>query len=284
MSTSYDIRPLQLRLLAILEAFDRMCRRHGLRYYLEFGTLLGAMRHGGFIPWDDDLDIMMPRPDYEKLIRHSREGLPEPFEFVCFENDPAYPLQFGKVQDASTTLVERPHLYYLGGVFIDVFPVDGLPDSPKEQQKLYGRYHRLKSLLYIVWRDPYKHGHGPSSWWPLLMRRIFRPAKVQKMIRDLSLTYPFEKSKYVACLFGQKLRPLDRVAQLGDGTPITFEGKEFMTVVNPDEHLTQIYGDYMTPPPPQEIQQHGFYYLDLDHPYRDFDPSLLPKSNLPKSK
>ena len=78
MSTSYDIRPLQLRLLAILEAFDRMCRRHGLRYYLEFGTLLGAMRHGGFIPWDDDLDIMMPRPDYEKLIRQSREWLPEP--------------------------------------------------------------------------------------------------------------------------------------------------------------------------------------------------------------
>ena len=67
---SYDIRTLQLRLLSILKAFDIMCRNHGLRYYLEYGTLLGAVRHGGFIPWDDDLDIMMPRPDYELLIKH----------------------------------------------------------------------------------------------------------------------------------------------------------------------------------------------------------------------
>jgi len=234
---SYDIRTLQLRLLRILKAFDIMCRNHGLRYYLEYGTLLGAVRHGGFIPWDDDLDIMMPRPDYELLIKHSKEWMPEPYEFVCFENDPNYPLQFGKVQDASTTLVERPHLYYLGGAYIDVFPMDGVPESEKERKAHAKRYKRLKSLLYITWRDPYKHGHGPSSWWPLIMRKIYKPERVQDMIRELSMKYPF---------------------------------------INPDARLTQIYGDYMTPPPPKEIQQHGFFHLDLDHPYRDFDPSTLP--------
>lgn len=276
---SYDIRTLQLRLLRILEAFDTVCRSHGLRYYLEYGTLLGAVRHGGFIPWDDDLDIMMPRPDYEELIKHSGEWLPQPFEFVCFENDHRYPLQFGKVQDASTTLVERPHLYYLGGAYIDVFPMDGLPDSEKEQQKHAKRYKRLKSLLYLTWRDPYKHGHGPASWWPLLLRRIYRPEKVQEMIRALSMKYPFESSRYVANLFGQKLRPLDREKELGPGTPVMFEGKEFMSVTDPDARLTQIYGDYMTPPPPQEKKQHGFFHLDLDHPYKDFDPSSLADLN-----
>lgn len=271
----YDIRPLQLRLLNILKAFDKMCRRHGLRYYLEYGTLLGAVRHGGFIPWDDDLDIMMPRPDYELLIKHSKEWLPEPFEFICYENDRRYPLQFGKVQDASTTLVERPHLYYLGGVYIDVFPMDGVPDDEKERRAHARRYKHLKSLLYLTWRDPYKHGHGPASWWPLLLRRIYSPHKVQQMIRSQSMKYPFESSRLVANMFGQKLRPLDRVTELGDGTPIMFEGSEFMSVVNPDARLTQIYGDYMTPPPPKEIQQHGFFYLDLDHPYRDFDPHSI---------
>ena len=105
---TYDIRPLQLRMLRVVEAVDRCCRDHGLRYYIWAGTQLGAVRHKGFIPWDDDIDIAMPRPDYEQLIAHSREWLPAPYEFVCAETDAAYPLPFGKIQDASTTLIERP--------------------------------------------------------------------------------------------------------------------------------------------------------------------------------
>lgn len=272
---TYDIRTLQLRLLRILKAFDKTCREHGLRYYLEDGTLLGAVRHGGFIPWDDDVDIMMPRPDYERLIRHSREWLPEPYEFVCFENDPKYPLQFGKVQDASTTLIERPHLYYLGGAYIDIFPIDGVPDTEKEQQRHDRRYHRLKSLLYLTWRDPYKHGRGPASWYPLLLRRIWRPEKVQRLMREHSLRYPFEESKYVANLFDNMRGILDREKELGPGTPIRFEDAEFISVADTDTHLRRLFGDYMTPPPPDKIEQHGFYYLDLDRPYRDFDPSLI---------
>ncbi len=272
---TYDIRTLQLRLLRILKAFDKTCREHGLRYYLEDGTLLGAVRHGGFIPWDDDVDIMMPRPDYERLIRHSREWLPEPYEFVCFENDPKYPLQFGKVQDASTTLIERPHLYYLGGAYIDIFPIDGVPDTEKEQRRHDRRYHRLKSLLYLTWRDPYKHGRGPASWYPLLLRRIWRPEKVQRLMREHSLRYPFEESKYVANLFDNMRGILDREKELGPGTPIRFEDAEFISVADTDTHLHRLFGDYMTPPPPDKIEQHGFYYLDLDRPYRDFDPSLI---------
>ena len=94
---AYDIRPLQLRILRILDAVDTTCREHGLRYYLWAGTMIGAIRHKGFIPWDDDLDIAMPRPDYERLIAHAEEWLPKPFEMVCGENDPLYPLPFGMV-------------------------------------------------------------------------------------------------------------------------------------------------------------------------------------------
>ena len=96
---TYDIRPLQLRMLEILLAFDKMCKEHNLNYGIMAGTLLGAVRHKGFIPWDDDMDVGMPRPDYEKFIAHCSEWLPAPYEFVCAENDPKYPLPFGKIQD-----------------------------------------------------------------------------------------------------------------------------------------------------------------------------------------
>lgn len=130
----YDIRPLQLRILKILLAVDKVCKEHGLRYYIMAGTMLGAVRHKGFIPWDDDLDIGMPRADYDLLMSHSKEWLPKPYEAVCAENDPNYPLPFAKIQDADTTLIERMHLKYLGGIYLDVFPLDGVPQSNLKQR------------------------------------------------------------------------------------------------------------------------------------------------------
>ena len=83
----YNIRELQLRILETLKAVDNVCREHNLRYYIWAGTMIGAVRHKGFIPWDDDLDIAMPRPDYDRLIEHAAEWLPKPYEMVCAEND-----------------------------------------------------------------------------------------------------------------------------------------------------------------------------------------------------
>ena len=84
---TYDIRPLQLRILKNLLAIDKVCKEHNLRYYIMAGTMLGAVRHKGFIPWDDDLDIGMPRADYDLLMTNAKEWLPEPYEAVCAESD-----------------------------------------------------------------------------------------------------------------------------------------------------------------------------------------------------
>ena len=160
---AYDVNKLHQRILRILLAVDKTCREQGLSYYIWAGTMIGAVRHKGFIPWDDDIDIAMPRPDYEQFIAHWREWMPEPFEFVSAENDSQYPLPFGKVQDASTTLIERFHLHYLGGIYIDVFPVDGVPAGKLRRRLHFARYEYWKRVLYLIHRDPYKHGHDPCG-------------------------------------------------------------------------------------------------------------------------
>ena len=124
---NYDIRPLQLRILKILQTIDSVCKEHDLRYYLWAGTMLGAVRHKGFIPWDDDLDIAMPRKDYEILMQHAKEWIPQPYEAKCAEIDPTYSGAFAKVIDSSTTLIEREHYNYLAGIYSDIFPLDGMP-------------------------------------------------------------------------------------------------------------------------------------------------------------
>ncbi len=266
---SYDIRPLQLRMLKVLEAVDQTCRQHNLNYGIFAGSLIGAVRHKGFIPWDDDMDILMPRPDYEKFIAHSREWLPEPYEFVCAENDPKYPLPFGKVQDASTTLIERLHLSYLGGIYVDVFPLDGVPANPIVRWWHFTRYATLRKALYLVHRDPYRHGHGPSSWMPLLTRKLTTMGNIQRNIRRILTKYDYDSSRLVGD-YTDGLRGVMPKEVEGVYGPYEFEGTTVMGVKDYDHYLSQIYGDYMTIPGGEHQRQHNFHILDLEHPYREY--------------
>lgn len=265
---SYDIELLHRRILDILGAVDATCRAHGLHYYIWAGTQLGAVRHKGFIPWDDDIDISMPRPDYEQLIAHSREWLPEPYELVCAETDPQYPLPFGKVQDASTTLIERTHLHYLGGIYIDVFPIDGVPASAIARRWHFACYEYWKRVLYLIHRDPYKHGHGPSSWLPLLVRKLYTMQGVQRKIRRLLLRYDYAGSPLVAD-YDDGMRGAMPKSILGTPTPYAFEDRTVMGVEQYDTYLTRKYHDYMTIPDGDHQRQHNFHVLDFNTPYRN---------------
>lgn len=266
---TYDIRPLQLRILKTLIAVDKVCKENNLRYYIMAGTMLGAIRHKGFIPWDDDLDIGMPRADYDRLMTNADKWLPQPYEAVCAENDKEYPLPFAKIQDASTTLIERMHLKYLGGIYLDVFPIDGVPTSRMTQRSHFAKYEFYKRALYLVHRDPYKHGKGPSSWLPLLCRKLFTPAGIQKSIRKIMTKYDFDQSPLV-CDYDDGMRGIMPKEILGVPTPITFEGEKVRGVQEYDAYLTQKYGDYMTIPKQSGQRQHNFHYLDLNKPYRNF--------------
>lgn len=266
---TYDIRPLQLRIQNILLAIDSVCKEHNLRYYLWAGTMLGAVRHGGFIPWDDDLDIAMPRKDYDLLMKHAKEWVPEPFEVVSYETDPQhYPLPFAKVQDGSTTLIERMHLSYLGGIYLDVFPLDGMPLSSLKQRVHFFRYQWYKKMLYYVHRDPYRHGRGPSSWAFLLCRKIYTMQEIQEKIRNLQREYDYDACSLIVD-HDDGMKGIMPKELLGVPTPVTFEGKTVMGVEHPHEYLSQKYGDYMVIPDGNHQRQHNFHLLDLEKGYRE---------------
>lgn len=266
---AYDIRPLQLHILDILLAIDKVCREHGLRYYLAAGTLLGAVRHQGFIPWDDDVDIAMPRKDYDLLMQHCKEWLPQPYEGLFAENDPDYPGNFAKVIDSSTTLIERAHHAYIGGVYVDVFPIDGMTSNKLMQRLHFAQYSFYKKIIYLICRDPYKHGHGPSSWLPLLCRKFFTLKEAQAQLLSIQRKYSDrERELLVDHDFGMK----GIMAKTIYGTPtkIMFEGHPLYGVEQADKYLSLLYGDYMTIPPGEKQRQHNFYYLDYHLPYRQY--------------
>lgn len=265
----YDIKKLHSKILDTLVAVDAVCKKHNLRYYIIAGTLLGAVRHKGFIPWDDDLDIAMPRSDYDKLIAHSTEWLPKQYELICTENDPNYPLPFAKIQNAETTLIERKHMKYLGGIYIDVFPLDGVPQNKLALRWHFIKYQFYKKVLYFIYRDPYRHGHGPSSWIPLLCRKYFTIEEVQQKMRSMMKSNDYDKSQFVVD-HDDGLKGVMKKSVLGTPTPIQFENATVMGAEHPHEYLKQKYGEYMVIPPHAKQRQHNFYYLDLEKPYREY--------------
>ena len=267
----YDIRELQLHILNILTSIDRVCKEHDICYYLCDGTMLGAVRHGGFIPWDDDVDICMPRPDYTRFMEHQAEWLPEPLEAVCAENDANYPGPFGKVIDYSTTLIERKHIDYIAGLYVDVFPIDGIPANRILQRIHLARYEFYKRILYFIHRDPFKHGHGLSSWLPRLLRRLYSNRQAQDAIRKVMLKYDYEKCS-ITVNFDDGSRGVMPKSYYGQPKSVLFEGKKVMGVEKPQEYLSHTYGDdFMTVPPHEQQRQHNFHYLDYHLPYREYD-------------
>ncbi|MCR5394237.1 MAG: LicD family protein [Bacteroidales bacterium] len=267
--TDYALRDLQLRLVPLIKCIDQVCREHGLRYYLWAGTMLGAVRHKGFIPWDDDADLAMPRPDYDILMAHAHEWLPQPYEIVGPHQSLHCPHRFAKIIDASTTLLERPDFLFPEGIYVDIFPIDGFTDDEAERRRILSRYKKLKKRHFFCFRDPYKHGGGPRAWFGLLFQKIFKADQVQGQIQDLMRTYDYDKC-HTAIEYDFGTRAILPKQLLGEPKLYEFEGEQFYGVADADAVLTAIYGDYMTLPPVEQRAQHKFYYLDFNMPYRDF--------------
>ena len=264
-----EIKETALKMLLYV---DDICKKNNLRYSIFYGTLLGAVRHKGFIPWDDDIDIVLPRPDYEKLLGILAED--KNYNIASPMNRTEYRYTFSKLFDPKTKLVSKQFFDYEekdAGVFLDIFPLDGLPENKKEQLLfadeidsyklgfmntlglLYARsYSRFRSAVKLILKYPthkkYKN-RGDYNYWRTLYEKK-------------SLEYSYEKSKYCGHLeyikYEKAIYPTEWFEK-ENFQLVDFEGHKISTIKNTDQFLKQYFGDYMTLPPKEEqISNHSY--------------------------
>lgn len=266
---------IQRAVFDIFLEVKRICEKHNLRYLLFAGTMLGAIRHKGFIPWDDDLDIALPDEDYFKFLKIAPRELPASLSLVEPGELPHSYLLFSKVQNLNTTFLETlevccPDSYK--GVFIDIFPLGGLPANEKERNKYCKKMTFYFAMNTFRRRKLSQVGSmaGKISWILTSPVHLFtkRDFWLKKWQRGLS-QYKFDDSEYATYLTGTGIcKSIYRTEWLDEIVYVPFESTEAPCPKMWDTWLTIDYGDYMTlPPEDKRVAVHGGGIVDLNTPY-----------------
>jgi lipopolysaccharide cholinephosphotransferase len=250
--TPEQYRSLQLKQLDALILFDRICRENGLRYYLMYGTLLGAVRHKGFIPWDDDSDILMPRSDYEKFLKQGQQWLGDAYFLQNQTTDPETYTCITKLR-INNTLFKRMldgHLKTHHGIFIDIIPLDYVPKN----KRIRKREDLFRRILFTISLSKLKcrlTKHVTIAFFSKILSFFFSTKTLRHLIHKSMTKYQDTPTGLVACLMSAY--PLEKQVFTEEtfGTPaeLEFEGQRFMVPADYKTVLKNIYGDYMTPPP-----------------------------------
>lgn len=259
--TSDEIKASELR---ILVAFRDFCEDWCLRYSLCGGTLLGAVRHGGFIPWDDDIDVCMPRPDYERFISLAAEfESTNGFELAGYFGLPLDNTPFVKLLDRNIKVKasrEAKESY----LWVDVFPMDALPDEDAENQKLYCAVGRLRSLVMAQHSEQGRVGRtalrrtAANVLRPIL-RMSHADVRLTSKMNQLASKLTWGSTKHAGGLIWGMYGTSERMpyAVFESYSDIKFEGERFASISRWDEYLSGLYGDYMRLPPVDKRVNHG---------------------------
>lgn len=258
-----SIREMQEIELNILKKVHSFCIENGIKYYLTYGTLIGAIRHDGFIPWDDDIDIIMLRDQYDRFLRLFPEKADEMGLFLAspYSSDHYYPHEYSKVCDSSTILIERMSKIDSNlGVYIDVFPLDNVPDG-----KIQSRIFHLKTRLFrrllnaantnLSTDDYTKHYNASKQVMIKLLHAVpirWTFNRYEKMVHQ----YKCKKSRYVMQLESDS-GAIHEKNWFNKTILHKFEDGEFCIPEQYDPFLRHLYGDYMKlPPADQQIPHH----------------------------
>lgn len=243
------LRRQQMRMLEILLEVDKICKKHNIRYWLSSGTLIGALRHDGFIPWDDDLDIEMMRSDYLRLMAVLPSELPEWLALQNDETDPNYFYFYAKVRDKRSRMLEQngyDRLWKEQGIYIDIFPMERHPIwMHKLTEKTVGH-------MYKIWRTSTDDAKAIKSvrrifnfnnrfFYPCL-RAILSQFTFGSKVITSGMGIPFHNPRYVEEIF-----PL---------ATHVFEGCQLPVPHDADAHLRHIFGDYMQLPDLDKLALH----------------------------
>lgn len=248
--TQSEIRQVQLEMLDELDAF---CRANNLRYSLAFGTLLGAVRHKGYIPWDDDMDIIMPLPD---LLRFKELFKSEKIRYIDIDTERHYSFYFSRIA-YKPTYNRFSRFVKLYGVNIDIYPVVGMPDTEEQIQAflkdLQPLYEERRS--YVKWRNRFLR----------ILPFTFTPGydSVMSRLYDIVInSFPYQGAKNFFHAGSARRVNIFGFDVFETMTEYDFEGHKYMGLACYDEYLTQCYGDYMQlPPVDQRVPYHGGHYF-----------------------
>lgn len=255
--TGETLKKVQQTELDILKTVARFCDRHKITYFLSSGTLLGAVRHGGFIPWDDDVDISMPRADYEKFLSLADE-FPAGFQVVSTRLNPNYPIAITKVRKDGTVMKEpsMAHLAINHGVWIDIFPIDKVADASRLPKRA-----RLFNILNTVINYKLKCA-SPQKTATKLFCAVLSVLSVKTLDRMRTWVMCCDENKEcgMTTSFASNLGSHRLLLDNGVYFPlrkIQFEDEVFSAPANAEKWLTNAYGDYMTlPPEEKQVNRH----------------------------
>lgn len=264
-----ELRKLQLIEVETLEEINRICHKHGLKCFLYYGTLLGAIRHNGFIPWDDDMDLAMPRDDYDKFIEIAKEELGPEYFLHCIDTDDRYYPVFIRVRRNDTICI--PNVYKdanfcHNGVWVDIYPLNYANSNTSVKEKFKFKFinsflRPLAAMRVLGLRGKTK----VKSKIAYIISRVFSLKGIISMFNWVSRTCKAENAKYYAGL--QDMNTIQDCYHpceyFGDGIIHDFEGVPCLVPVDSDSLLRQIYGDYMQLPPEEQRVGHLPTMMDL---------------------
>ena len=244
------LKQAQEIMLDMLVEFDNICKKHNLQYWLDSGTLLGAVRHKGFIPWDDDIDLSMPLEDYNKFIEVAQDELSDSIFFQTSKTDKEFPFDYIKLRSNRAKIIEfhekDKKVEYHQGVFVDIFPMLTLPNDEFHQNFYCDIFKLIRSVASVSLHTP----NGQN-----------RPKERKKLIEALSLMHQGYKDSNTKVIYGAEMPDVSAWFDYKKIFPLKkmeFEGIEFLAPNDPDHYLGSIYSfNYMELPPKEKRTTHA---------------------------
>lgn len=260
--------------LHMLDEVERICKKYGLSYFADSGTLIGAVRHQGYIPWDDDIDLVMLREDYEKFVSLAQKELPDHMKLQTVYTEKNYLRGHAQIRDSRTTGCneEDKKAGYNCGIFLDIFPLDNVPEGKFAARWWAGKIKFLWMLLYTWYRfDYYENKTAMGKCLYAVGKCLNIPMKKAYGIYEAQCKkYGKKQTEYVCdTVFIRHFeKNLWKREWFEDAVYLPFENRKIPAPKGYDARLKTEYGDYMKPA--KAPTMHGGLYLDPDTPYEEY--------------